>query len=628
MTSITFGPQVCGSLAEATSREWLVTDGLGGFAMGTVAGLRTRRYHGLLVVATAPPIGRMMALSALDAELVIGDRRVRLATHEWADGTLDPVGYRLLQSFALHDGVPTWTWQVGDTIIRATLAMAYGASCVMVRYDLVAASGPVRLHITPQCTWRDVHGDRFAAGDPAIEATADGFVFEGAYRVVGPNFAPGGSWYRGVYHREEAARGLGANEDTFAPGSFWADLNGGESCHVAAWSGLSATPPADLSTLVDAAKARFIGLGATAKVSADADRLLVHAADQFIVGSGPTVVAGYPWFGAWSRDTLTSYEGLFLCTGRAEEGRRLLLAMATSVKDGLVPNTSDVGGAPTYNTADASLWFIHALDRHVAATGDRDLFATTLPVIAEILGAYRDGTNFGIGAGDDGLVRAGDGVHAVTWMDAVVGGHPVTPRQGGPVEINALWVNALRIAASLDPSWDALANAAHASFVAVFDGNGPIPDVIDSGGVVGVVDRSVRPNALLAASLPHGPLVDRARPLADSMGELVTPLGLRTLSPDDPDYRGAHRGDMAERDRAYHQGTVWPWLIGPYLDVRRRAGMAADGLLDGLTAHLYEAGLGSVSECADGDPPHGPTGCPFQAWSVAEVLRARTAARH
>ena len=623
---ITAGRQICGSLEAASRREWLVTDGLGGYAMGTVSGLRTRRYHGLLVVATEPPIGRRLGLASLDAVVVIGDQRIRLATHEWADSTVSPAGYRLLSSFTLRCGIPCWRWDLGDVIIERELAMVHGRPAVGIVHRVVRAPRPVRLELEALCTWRDVHGERFGNGPPSVQVTADGFTFEGAYRLAGRGFEPDGSWYRGVWVREEAARGLNAAEDLWYAGHFVAELDQGDAAEVTAWAGDLASSPPAATAIVAGAADRAKTVIAAARADDDTGAQLALAADQLVV-AGPTIVAGYPWFGDWSRDTMTSYEGLLLATGRADEGRRLLLRAAESLSEGMLANTADAGGTE-YNTVDGTLWFLHAVDRHVGLTGDEDLVAALADDLFGIVDHHVAGTRFGIRVDpDDGLLTQGAEGWALTWMDARVDGRPVTPRAGKPVEVNALWINGLAVVAALgtrvgrDSAAVAGAEArARASFATRFRSAGRegLADVIDgpSGD-----DWSVRPNQLLAASLPHGPLADAT--VVAACGPLVTSLGLRSLAPSDSRYRSHHRGGPAERDEAYHQGTVWPWLIGPHVEAVLRTGGTADGLLDGLEGHLAEWGLGSVSETADAHPPHQATGCPFQAWSVAELIRAR-----
>ena len=611
---IRFGPAVCTSLAAGADREWLVADGLGGYAMGTVCGLRTRRYHGLLV-----PPARRLGLVALDPVLVLpSGAQVRLGVHEWAGGAVAPTGHLLLESFDLDGGLPRWRWRVGDVVVERELAMRHGSPSLAVVHRLVEG-GPVRLVLEVLVTERDVHGERYAAGPLPVVHTADGPVVEGAFRVRGPGWEPAGEWYRGVHARVEAQRGLGADEDVWFAGRFGADLTPGDALPVSAWAGdLDAVPPPAVD-IVGSARRRAATLVGAARDAVEAR--LILAADAFVT-TAPDVVAGYPWFGAWSRDTMISYEGLFLVPGRAEEGGRLLARYAGSVSEGMLPNTDDTGRTE-YNSADATLWFVHAVGRHVALTGDHDLAARLRPVLDGIFAAHVRGTRYGIAVDPaDGLLTQGAPGVALTWMDARVDGVGITPRPGKAVEINALWVNALAMLRELygPGPWGGLESAARASFAARF----PVP----GGGLYDVVDRpdcddaAVRPNQLLAFSLPHAPLTDPA-PVAALGPRLLTPLGLRSLAPGSPAYRGRHRGGPADRDRAYHQGTVWPWLIGPYVDACRRTGLPVTGI-SGLEAHLAEWGLGSVSETADGDVPHDATGCPFQAWSVAELLRVRS----
>ena len=619
--AIKFGPQLCGDLEAGARREWLVADGLGGYAMGTVPGLRTRRYHGLLVPATAPPGGRRLALASLDPTLVIGDRRVHLAVHEWASGAIDPGGFVHLESFALEDGLPVWTWRLEDVRLQRRLAMLHGRSGVGIVHRLLSGSRAIRLRLDALCTWRDIHGERFAAGAPTVERGEDGFTFERAFRVSGPGFEPAGEWYQGVHYRVEAERGLDDREDLWHAGAFTVQLEPGEEVGVLAWYGDLHDVPPPAAEIVVRARARARSITGSARPQSPAESTLVTAADQFIV-AGPTVVAGYPWFGDWSRDTLTSYEGLFLETGRAEEGRRLLLRLAGTLSDGMLANTADAGGTE-YNTADASLWLLHAVGRHVARTGDADLAAAVLPALGEIIDRHLAGTRYGIGVDpSDGLLRQGAEGLALTWMDARVAGHPVTARAGKAVEVNALWVSGLAEVATRQElvGTDAtrsrqLERRARSAFPGRFLRDGHCLDVVDPD------DGRLRPNCLLAVSLPHAPLADREVVEAGARS-LLTSLGLRSLAPSDPNYIGRHRGGPAARDSAYHQGTVWPWLIGPFVEAAIKTGVDPAGVLDGLDAHLGEWGLGSVSETADGEPPHAATGCPMQAWSVAELLRA------
>jgi predicted glycogen debranching enzyme len=610
-----FGRQLCGDLDAACAREWLVTDGLGGFAMGTAGGMRTRRYHGLLVFAARPPAGRMLGLAALDPVLVIGETRVRLAVHEWASGAIDPTGNVHLASFELEHGIPRWRWQVGDVILERELAMAYGRCAVAVTHRLVSGPARTSIELSALATWRDAHGERFGPGPPQVANQPDGFVFEDAYRVRGPGFTAAGSWYEGVRYREEAARGLNDREDLWHAGDFAAALEPGETLTVHAWAGDLGDPPPD-----DLVRSRREGARRLVAAAHDAvDAQLLLAADQFIV-QGPTVVAGYPWFGDWSRDTMTSYEGLFLETGRADEGRALLTRDAATLSEGMLANTADTGTLE-YNTADGTLWFLHAVGRHVERSGDEDLAAELADGLTAVIDAHLKGTRYGIAVDPaDGLLTQGADGLALTWMDARVDGRPVTQRAGKAVEINALWINGLASVAGLLERLkrDASRVRAHErqardSFITAFARSGSCWDVLG--------DTANRPNQLLAVSLPYAPLADRS--VVEACAPLLTSIGLRSLDPSDPAYRGRHRGGPRERDLAYHQGTVWPWLIGPYVQAALKTGASCHGLLDGLEVHLSEFGLGSVSETADGDVPHGATGCPFQAWSVGEMLRAR-----
>ncbi|SCF03086.1 amylo-alpha-1,6-glucosidase [Micromonospora mirobrigensis] len=643
MIDIGFGPQVCGDLTAAAGREWLVTDGRGGYATGTVAGLRTRRYHGLLVVAGETPASRKVGLVGLDPALTWpSGAQVRLGAHEWSSGDVDPRGFELLERFELVDGLPRWRWRIGDVVVERELAMTYGRSCVAVVHRLVSG-GPVRLDLSAVCTWRDVHGERRADG-PALrmEQADGGAVVEGAFRLAGPDWRPEGQWWLGVHHREEAARGLNPDEDLWYAGRFAGMLDRpGDTVSVLAWADDLAEEPPPATEVVAAARRRNRAVVGAARPADGVDATLALAADAFVVrtAAGPDVVAGYPWFGAWSRDTMTAYEGLFLATNRFDEGRELLRSYAATLSEGMLANTADTGRVE-YNTVDAALWFLHAVDRHVTLAGDADLGAELLPALRGIVDAHLAGTRYGIAVDPaDGLVTQGGPPDvALTWMDARVYGVPVTPRTGKPVEVNALWVNGLAGLAELarragEDAGDLvrLHERARTAFRARFPAPvGWLYDVVDGpapayplGGAAHHDDDLLRPNQLLAWSLPYAPMEPDEPTLRRLLAGLFTPLGPRSLSPDSPGFAGRHRGGPAERDGGYHQGTVWPWLIGPLVDAHRRAKLPVDDLLVGLEGHLGDCGLSSVSETADGLAPHAATGCPFQAWSVAELLRVR-----
>jgi predicted glycogen debranching enzyme len=622
---IAFGPAVCTSLAEGGDREWLVADGCGGYAMGTVCGLRTRRYHGLLVPAVGGPSARRLGLVALDPVLELSSGvSVRLGVHEWVGGAVAPTGHTYLESFDLDDGLPRWRWRVGDVVLERELAMRHGSASLAVVHRLLAG-GPVRLTLEALVTWRDAHGERYAKGPLHVEHGDGGAVVDDSFRLRGPGWMPAGDWYRGVHTRLESQRGLTADEDVWLAGRFTTELSGpGDTLPVSAWADDLTVEPNPAVDVVAAARQRARTLVATARPTGEVAARLVLAADAFIT-TRPDVVAGYPWFGAWSRDTMTSYEGLFLATGRVKEGRDLLRGYAATVSEGMLANTADTG-ATEYNTADATLWFLHAIERHVRATGDLDLAAALIPVLDGVVMAHMHGTRYGIRVDPtDGLLTQGQPGYALTWMDARVDGVGVTPRVGKAVEINALWVNGLAALRALHtrlgadpPDIAALHERACTSFATRFPvAGGGLYDVVD--GPAGD-DTTVRPNQLLAFSLPYAPLTEPGA-LTALAPSLLTSLGLRSLAPGSPGYRGQHRGGPRERDSAYHQGTVWPWLIGPYIDACRNTGVPTDGVLTGLSAHLGEWGLGSVSETADADPPHAATGCPFQAWSVAELHR-------
>ncbi|WP_306206910.1 amylo-alpha-1,6-glucosidase [Actinoplanes sp. RD1] len=634
------GPRACGSLSAdgGGGQEWLVTDGTGGFATGTVAGLRTRRYHSLLTVADPATGVRHTALASLDLTLTLpSGARVPLHTHQWESGVVSPEGHRHLETFTLADGLPRWRWRVGEVVVERELAMAYGRPALAVVHRVVAAPEPVGLAVAAMCTWRDAHGERYATGPAlAVEQLTDGVVVAGAYRISGPGWQPGGGWHLGAYHREEAGRGLIATEDLFLAGTFVGRLDAGDTLEISAWAGDLARRPAPATEVIDAAHDRARSLVTTAK-----GEPLALAADQFLVtaADGPDVVAGYPWFGSYLGDTMTAYEGLFLETGRADEGRELLVARTAAAVRDTARNDEPWG---PHDSPDAPLWLVHAVDRHVARTGDTDLAAELAEGLTRMLAA-----RVGPLLCDDELLRLSpSSPSSLSWMNASTGAGPVTPRIGKPVEINALWVNALaglaelRALAGKEPgSLPARHTRARDAFAARFRApDGWLYDVIDGpasayplGAGAHDDDASLRPNQLFAWSLPHAPLAGPAgavdRTALEAIGSaLLTPLGLRTLAPNEYGYQGEHRGGRDERDIAYHQGTVWPWLIGPYADARTAAGLRVTGLLTGLDAHLREAGLGSLSETADGDPPHRPTGSPFSARSVAEVLRVRGSA--
>jgi predicted glycogen debranching enzyme len=639
---IIFGPYTCGThptTGAGATAEWLVADGLGGYATGTVAGLRTRRYHALLTVADPVTAVRRTGLAALDLTLTLpSGAKVPLYTHEWRSGVLDPQGHRYLETFTLVDGLPRWRWRVGDVVVERELAMHHGRASLAVVHRVRSAPGPVALAVAAMCTWRDAHGERHASGPPPrTEHVADGVLVEDAYRIAGPGWQPGGEWHLGAYARAEAARGLAATEDLWLAGTFFARVEPGDVMEISAWAGALADRPPAAATVLAAARERAYALVTAAKAEGYAGQLVL-AADTFVVrdAEGPDVVAGYPWSGGYLGDTMTGYEGLFLETGRAREGRELLtvrtLAATRSAR------AADRPGRP-HDSPDAPLWLVHAVDRHVARTGDSDLAAALVGPLTRLLRTHLDGRGVLRVDRSDELVRLA-AVDGGSRMDAYAGGGPVTARIGKPVEINALWVNALAAMGDLlaeagrdSTELRARHAAARASFAARFRApEGWLYDVIEGPAATYPLgagafhdDPSLRPNQLFAWSLPHGPLRggDDAATVTAVGAQLLTPLGLRTLAPSEYGYSGVHRGGRDERDIADHQGTVWPWLIGPYAGACAATGLPTEGLLTGLEAHVREWGVGSVSETAEGDAPHAATGAPFSARSVAEALRVR-----
>ncbi len=648
---VSFGREICGDLSAALRREWLVTNGLGGYASGTLAGANTRRYHGLLVAALTPPVGRTVLVGGLVEWVSYDGRRYPLSAHEYGDHTIDPHGYRYLQEFALQGMLPVWIYALDDALVEKRLWMADGANTTYVRYRLARGSHPVTVEVTPLVTYRDFHALRSGQGwQPQVIPEAAGLTiraFDAAvpFRLVadGGRVTPGGAWWWNFLHREETARGLDDRSDLYAPGTFLLPLHPGGSVTLVATT--EHVLDADAGPALPAAQERQSVLLRRAGVehAHPVVQQLTLAADQFIVrrgsddAAGKTVIAGYHWFNDWGRDTMIALPGLALSTGRSEDAAGILRAFARFVVDGLLPNNfpDHAGVNPGYNTADASLWYVLAVRAYREATHDDHLVGDLLAVLREIVDRHVCGTRYGIGMDPaDGLLRAGQPGWQLTWMDAKVGDWVVTPRIGKPVEINALWYNVLRtIAGFLAAQGEAaaarygtLADRVRDSFRARFarPGRGALADVVD--GPDGD-DLTLRPNQIFAVSLPF-PLLegDPAAAVVDEVGRaLLTTYGLRSLCPEAPGYRGVYGGDPVSRDGAYHQGTVWAWLIGAYAEAHYRVHgdpEAALRLLHPFEHHLGDAGLGTISEIFDGDPPHLPRGCVGQAWSVAEVLRA------
>ena len=643
--------------ARAFAREWLVTNALGGFACGTLAQACTRRYHGILVASLRPPVQRVVMVVKLEVLARFRGETYELGCNEFADGTIAPRGFELLQSYADDAGAPLWTYACADALLEQRVWMAQGRNTTYVTLHLREGAGAMDLELRPLCTYRDYHAHTRGGWSLDVETEERGCritAFPGAkaYRVLTDrgDFTAEPDWYWNFHHRSEAERGLDAHEDLFRPGTFRLRLEPGEQVAFIATAESDFEAPA--RALDSEQKRRRALLRSVSDAVPHWVQRLTLAADQFIVRrsdaqgqlQGTSVIAGYPWFSDWGRDTMIALPGLALATGRHAEAAAILRTFASHVSEGMVPNRFPDGGeAAEYNTVDATLWMFHAVAAYLNATGDRALLRDLYPTLREIIDWHQRGTRYGIHVDPrDGLLSAGEAGVQLTWMDAKVGDWVVTPRAGKAVEINALWHYALnrmalwaqglndRRAAS---AYTATASQAAASFSASFwyPAGGYLYDVID--GPEGVtdggrpVDPSLRPNQIFAVSL-GAELLDasRARAVVDVCArELLTPVGLRSLSPRDARYAPRYSGDPRSRDGAYHQGTVWSWLLGPFALAHHRVyGNAphALALLEGLAGHLDEACSGTISEIMDGAPPHAPRGCFAQAWSVAETLRA------
>jgi len=648
---IQFGKDTCGDLDAALRREWLETNGLGGFASSTIVGLNTRRYHGLLVATLRPPVERFALLSKLEETLFIDGQPFDLSANRYP-GTVHPQGFRYLKQFRL-DPFPTFIYEVEGVEIEKTVFMVHGENSTVVQYELKKNNHPERLknlslEVRPLIAFRDYHSTTHENG--AINHTVEersGLATVTPYQGLpslhlahnAVELRKTGDWYRNFEYDVERERGLDFSEDLFTPFVLRFDLRIRRQGSVIASTGqhdvtqAAQYRQAEITRRRDAETASPIEDGFV--------RSLVAASDQYIVSRGEqkTVIAGYHWFSDWGRDTMIALPGLTLPTGKYEVARSILRTFAKHVDQGMLPNRfPDAGETPEYNTVDATLWFFEAARAYLAYTGDLDFVREELyPVFADIISWHARGTRYGIKVDASGLLSSGEPGVQLTWMDAKVGDWVVTPRRGKPVEIQALWYNALCIMEDLarkfgdeagQKRYRNMATVASWSFNRLFwnEGTGCLYDVTNGAPP----DPSIRPNQIFAVSLTHTMLSpERARSVVEKVKEhLLTPYGLRSLAPSDPQYRGRYTGGPAERDGAYHQGTVWPWLMGPFItayvrvnggsDVARRQ---ASEWLAPLRDHLADGGLGHISEILDGDAPQRPAGCMAQAWSVAEVLR-------
>jgi predicted glycogen debranching enzyme len=624
--------------------EWLEPDGLGGFASGSAGLVRTRRYHALLLAALRPPVERVVLVNGFEAWAVTPAGRFALSAQRYADETVHPDGLRRLKAFR---GVPwpRWTFQLEDgTTIEHELLVRHGAGVCCLTWRATQASGPVALELRPLLSGRDYHALHHENGDFRFDADiASERVSWQAYpslptitALSNGDYRHEPCWYRSFLYSEERERGLDYLEDLASPGVFRFEIGSREAVLLL---GVRDSVERLARRRGAFAVALAVRSEETRRRKAFRSRLLCSA-DAYMVrrDDGRTLVAGYPWFADWGRDTFIALRGLCLATGRFAQAREILLEWSQALSQGMLPNRfPDQGDAPEYNSVDASLWFVVAAHELIEAAppellaADREQLMRT---VLAIVSGYAEGTRHGIRADTDGLLFAGEAGVQLTWMDAKVGDLVVTPRIGKPVEVQALWLNALNIAAAWAPAWADAFERGLRAFAERFwnQDDGCLFDVVDDGGVPGAVDRRFRPNQVFAiGGLPFAILEgERARRVVDLVeSRLLTPLGLRTLARYEPGYRGRYEGGVHERDTAYHQGTAWPWLLGPFVQAWLRVhGESADAkrearerFLEPLLRHVDEAGLGHVSEIADGDAPHTPRGCPFQAWSLGELLR-------
>lgn len=632
----------CRDYARSSRLEWIEANGTGAFAMGTVSGANTRRYHALLVSSLRPPLERYVLLSKVAEEAILGDDVFALDTNQFPE-TVSPSGYRLLNEFRL-DPFPVWTWQLGPSLFTKQVFLARGKQTVMVRYSSTA---PCRLRIRPFLAFRQYHfltreNPAFNRGIEQSERSVRIRPYASlpalSFQHSGGEFHPAEDWYRNFEYLVEYERGLDFREDLYTPGFFEVELNGENSV----W--LAATTESDQYTtqIVDAeAKRHREQMAEPAKTLFEAR--LVAAADKFLARRAdgrPTVIAGFPWFTDWGRDTMISIPGLLIARGRLDEAREIIEGFLGHLKDGLIPNRfPDKGCTPEFNTADATLWMFQAVWSYLHHGGSSSFLKDVFyPAAKSILEWHLHGTPLGVRVDpNDQLLIAGASGSQLTWMDVKIGDWVATPRQGKPVEVNALWYNAIRMMERWAMDLENLSYARWLSELAAKveqnfrnrfwnSGRNCLFDVVDGPGTV----EKLRPNQIFAVALPF-PLLEgeRARAVVDIVErELLTRCGLRTLERGDPDYRGRYEGNGNARDRAYHQGTVWPWLLGPFLTAYLKAyGPGEDSLkrcrawVAGMEAELTRNGLGAVCEIYDGDPPHQPRGCPAQAWSVAELIR-------
>jgi len=657
IVAIGIGPEICNDLAASEQLEWLVTNGIGGFASGTIAGSATRRYHGLLFAALKPPAGRTLLVGGVDEVLHIAGQQHELATHRWLSGAVAPEGYRLIQSFRLDGLIPVWTFEVAGTRVEKRIWMRNGENTTFVQYGLLAGETAVTLEFKILVNYRDFHSATHAGEwQMYVRQVVNGACIR-AFDTATPCYLRSEQascelqhiWYRDFYFARERERGLDDREDQLLAATFRAQLEMGRPVTIV----FSTEEGTDLDGLIALNEEKERQNGVLRSANAAATHALgelrpreysqlVLAANQFIVKRplseqphGKTIIAGYHWFGDWGRDTMIALPGLALATGRADLARELLLSFAAYVDGGMLPNNfPDSGGVPEYNTMDATLWYFEAIRRYFAATKDSNTLAALFPVLADIVTSHVLGTRYNIRVDPaDGLLYGGGPGVQLTWMDAKVGDWVVTPRTGKPVEINALWLNALQamvqFAGALNlktASYQRLLTRANSSFGKFWNaGRNCCFDVLESPGIG--LDPALRPNQIFAVSLSVSPLAAEQRKAVVDIcqKELLTPVGLRSLALGERGYTGTYSGGPRDRDAAYHQGTVWGWLLGPFARAHYsvyRDRSTAIGFLEPLASATKSYGLGTLGEIFDGDGPHQPRGCIAQAWTVGELLLA------
>jgi predicted glycogen debranching enzyme len=658
--AIRLGTGLCTNLAAAEQREWLVTNGIGGFASGTVAGSATRRYHGLLMAALDPPAKRTLLVGGIDEIVRLGDQQFELSTHRWLSGAIAPQGHQLIREFRLEGAIPAWTYQAGSALLEKRLWMQRGENTTFVRYTLLESAAAIELDVKVLVNYRDFHAATHL-GSPANEWRMRVEPVENALRVTAfdgatPFYLKSRDatsdspqiWYRDFFFPAERERGLDDHEDQLLAATFHALLEAGESITLV----FSTNPDAGLdgdaalaeernreAAVLEAAKP---ALASSLPEARPRLSQLALAADQFVSArplpgqpDGKTIIAGYHWFGDWGRDTMIALPGLTLATGRPEIAKQILLAFSNFTDRGMLPNNfPDSGGTPEYNTIDATLWYFEAIRQYFADTSDVATLTELFPVLAEIVEVHVHGTRYNIHVDPaDGLLYGGGPGAQLTWMDAKIGDWVVTPRTGKPVEINALWISALEsmiafaaVLGASPASYTQLLAKARAGFAKFWNPQRNCCfDVLDSPGVGN--DGTLRPNQVFAVSLGANLLTtSQQKSVVNRCAqELLTPFGLRSLGPREPGYAGTYSGGPRERDAAYHQGTVWGWLLGPFALAHYRVYQdrgAALAFLDPLAQSIDRSGLGTLAEIYDGDPPHHSRGCIAQAWTVGEVLRA------